>query len=218
MTASHCVLRKPWDLAFVAEPRELPALRRITRLHLRYWGLQHLIEDAELCVTELVANVISHVGLGTPAALALSMNGAFLRIEVEDPDLRALPTLLEAADDVEAGRGVKIVAAVTDRWGVLLKADRKVTWCELKACLEEPGGHVADVSVHRAESLLGLYEEGEILRTGLMQPAVSQRGVASKQTAIEVIADLLGWACAHGHDPGEVLDRAQDYFEAATTY
>lgn len=67
--------RKPWDLAFTAEPREVAALRRIMRLHLGIWGLQEVIDEAQLCMSELVSNVITHVGPGTPATLAVSMNG-----------------------------------------------------------------------------------------------------------------------------------------------
>lgn len=183
----HCMLRKPWSLAFAAEPEELAALRRIARLHLRLWGLSHLDEAVELCVTEMVANVIRHVGLGTPVELTLSMSGTFLRIEVRDPELKALPTLLVGALDSETGRGMRLVDAVTDRWGVLLQADRKVVWCELATGLAYPEGHVMHTSVDRAEALLGV----------------------SGQTAIEVIADMLCWADAHGLDVDEVVETAE---------
>ncbi|GAA1375876.1 hypothetical protein GCM10009612_73270 [Streptomyces beijiangensis] len=33
-----CMTRKPWDLAFLAEPQEVAALRRIVRTHLGLWG------------------------------------------------------------------------------------------------------------------------------------------------------------------------------------
>ncbi len=126
-----CMTRKPWDLTFTAEPTEVAALRRIMRLHLGIWGLQEVVDDAQLCVSELVSNVINHVGPGTPATLAVSMNGVHLRIEVHDPDTRALPTLLAATSEAESGRGMTLVNAVAERWGVQLHATRKVTWCEL---------------------------------------------------------------------------------------
>ncbi|MER5441389.1 ATP-binding protein [Streptomyces sp. NPDC002790] len=183
----HCMLRKPWSLAFAAEPEELAPLRRIARMHLRLWGLNHLDEAVELCVTEMVANVIGHVGPGTPTELTLSMSGTYLRIEVLDPDLRALPTLLVGALDSETGRGMRLVDAVTDRWGVLLKADRKVVWCELATGLVDAKGHLAHANVDRAAALLGL----------------------SGQTAVEVIADMLCWADAHGLDVDEVVESAE---------
>src|SRR3954454_20709050 len=97
--------RKPWDLHFLAEPEEVAGLRRVLRVHLGLWGLDELIDAAQLCVSELVSNVIRHVGPGTPASLAVSMKGTRLRIEVYDPDIRALPTLLNQGVNAESGRG-----------------------------------------------------------------------------------------------------------------
>ncbi|MFD7946747.1 ATP-binding protein, partial [Streptomyces sp. NPDC059744] len=57
--------RKPWELPFLAEPEEVAGLRRVMRLHLGLWGLSDVSESAEICVTELVANAIRHVGEGT---------------------------------------------------------------------------------------------------------------------------------------------------------
>ncbi|MGD6752456.1 ATP-binding protein [Streptomyces sp. BH105] len=206
MIKQHCMLRKPWSLAFAAEPEELAALRRIARLHLRLWGLSHLDEAVELCVTEMVANVIRHVGLGTPVELTLSMSGTYLRIEVRDPELKALPTLLVGALDSETGRGMRLVDAVTDRWGVLLNADQKVVWCELTTGLAYPEGHVADNRVDRTEGLLRLH--------GGATEVTGADSSLSVTTAVSMVTDLLRWACAHGYDPDEVMERAQLSFEA----
>jgi len=133
--------RKPWGLAFTAAPEEVGALRRIVRLQLKAWGLWDITDQAQLCVGELVSNVINHVGIGTPATLMISMSGTRLRIEVHDPDTRALPTLLEATPDAEFGRGMALISAVSDRWGVQLQDDRKATWCELPTVLPSAEGH-----------------------------------------------------------------------------
>ncbi|MFI6929255.1 ATP-binding protein [Streptomyces sp. NPDC050287] len=53
------------------------------------------------------------------------------RIEVTDPDPRALPTLLSASETAESGRGLTLVDALARRWGVEQGADRKTVWCEL---------------------------------------------------------------------------------------
>ncbi|KAA0930397.1 ATP-binding protein [Streptomyces apricus] len=131
MDCTAGLLRKPWDLPFVAEPEEVAGLRRVLRSHLELWGLHDVTDAAQLCASELVSNVIRHVGVGTPTTLAVSMNGTRLRIEVHDPDTRALPTLLAADPDSEAGRGMALVNHLADLWGVQLLADVKVTWCEL---------------------------------------------------------------------------------------
>src|SRR4051812_35672927 len=90
----ECMRRKPWDLPFIAEPCELGGLRKVLRLHLFLWGIPEVVEAAQMCVTELVTNIINHVGPGTPATLAVSMSDTRLRIEVHDPNTRVLPTLL----------------------------------------------------------------------------------------------------------------------------
>jgi hypothetical protein len=195
----------------MAEPGEVPALRRIMRLHLGLWGLREVSEAAELCVTEFVSNVITHVGLGTPSKLAVSMNGTHLRIEVHDPDARALPTLLEAAADSEGGRGMALVDAVADRWGVMLYPDRKVTWCELSTRLSSSDGHGGGARIARAGAMLDLYSATQLSRAA----APSTLSVAlAEEAAIDVISDLLHWLNAHGRDVDEALERAQMRLEA----
>ncbi|MFE9649834.1 ATP-binding protein [Streptomyces sp. NPDC006365] len=207
------LLRKPWDLSFVAEPEEIAGLRRIMRLHLGLWGLHEVIDAAQLCVSELASNVITHVGVGTPTTLAVSMSGARLRIEVHDPDTRALPTLVHAGSDSENGRGMALVDATADHWGVQLRADRKVTWCELETGLASANGHCGGTRVTRVEAMLRLYGNG---RTKLPQAARSHALTATvaEVAAIAMIADLLHWLRAHGCDADEALDRAQIHFEA----
>ncbi|MGW2637319.1 ATP-binding protein [Streptomyces sp. NPDC001348] len=203
--------RKPWDLTFTAEPMEVAALRRAMRLHLGIWGLHEVIDAAQLCVSELASNVITHVGPGTPATLAVSMNGVHLRIEVHDPDTRALPTLLDANVDSEGGRGMALVDAIAARWGVQLRFDRKVTWCELATGLAYPNGHVAGPGVQRAEAVLEFYAGAK----RPLDPAPGRLGKAmAEESVITVITDFLHWLRAHGCDIDEALDRAQTRCDA----
>ncbi|MER6124513.1 ATP-binding protein [Streptomyces sp. NPDC001795] len=211
MDGAACMPRKPWELPFLAEPEEVAALRRLLRTHLGLWGLPDVVDAAQLCVSELVANVINHVGQGTPTTLAVSMRGTRLRIEVHDPDTRALPTLLDKGVEAEGGRGMALVDAIADRWGVELLADQKVTWCELATGLSAPSGHRVDPYVIRAEAVLGFYGDVHLLST--IGPS-RLRMVTAEEAAIDVIADLLHWFRAHGRDADEALDRAQMHFEA----
>ncbi|MEV6502505.1 ATP-binding protein [Streptomyces prunicolor] len=211
MIQEACMSRKPWDLAFTADPEEVAALRRIMRLHLGLWGLHDVTDGAQLCVSELVSNVITHVGAGTPATLAVSMNGTHLRIEVHDPDARALPTLLDADSGSENGRGMALVDAIADRWGVLLGPDRKVTWCELGTRLTSPSGHVDEAGVTRAEALLSLYAAAK-LPCEVSSSRLSR--ATAEEAVIDVITDFLHWLRAHGCDAEEILDQAQTRHEA----
>lgn len=199
--------RKPWELPFLAEPAEVAGLRRIMRLHLRLWGLSDVADAAEICVSELAANVIRHVGDGTPTTLVVEMNGTHLRVALRDPDTRALPTLVHAGSDDESGRGMALLDAVSDRWGVILGTESKLVWCDLATSLVTPGGHVDDRRVAKGEACLTLYAgaHGEGGRTSV---------AVMEEAAIELITDLLHWLRVHGADVDEALDRAQAHFEA----
>ncbi|MFD9391867.1 ATP-binding protein [Streptomyces sp. NPDC060000] len=205
--------RKPWSLAFVAEPKEVAVLRRLMRLHLNLWGLPEVVGDAQLCVTELVSNVITHVGTGTPTTLAVSMNGAHLRIEIQDPDTRALPTLLQSGVDSEGGRGMALVDATAVRWGVELHGDRKVTWCELAPVADLPVSMHDSPRLSRAEGLLELYR-AEVPSSAANAGSHRLSLARAEEAAIAIITDLLLWLHGRGRDADELLDRAQTHFEA----
>ncbi|MFJ9042137.1 ATP-binding protein [Streptomyces sp. NPDC102347] len=208
--------RVPWGIEFTAHPEEVAALRRVVRLCLAAWNLNGLIDAAQLCVSELVSNVVTHVGPGTPGSLVMSVNGAYLRIEVHDPDTRALPALVTADIDAECGRGMALVEALTDRWGVQLHKDRKVTWCELVTGLAPSAGRPVDPSVSRAEALLDMYATLSP-PTCRYEPGLGRVGrTVAEESVIDVVTDFLRWLNVHGCDADDVLDRAQSRYEATS--
>ncbi|MEU3950704.1 ATP-binding protein [Streptomyces sp. NPDC029526] len=200
-----------WGLPFIAEPSEVSVLRSLMRTRLSTWGLSELSDTAQLCLSELVANVITHVGGGTPASLTLLRRGGRLRIEVRDPEPCAIPRLVEAGDDSEGGRGMALVDALTDRWGVELCTHSKVTWCELVTEPVVSEHHQSTERVKRAARVLTSYGNHEL-------PPASRRSrvgaLTREAAAIDVISDLLHLLREHGHDVDEVLNRAQSHFEA----
>jgi anti-sigma regulatory factor (Ser/Thr protein kinase) len=111
------------ELRLLATPKAVPELRH----HLRQYDY-----DVRLCATELVTNVIEHVGAGTPVTVrVLDLRDGHTRVEVTDPDPRALPLLLRATATDEHGRGMALLDALARRWGVEQGADHKTVWCEL---------------------------------------------------------------------------------------
>ncbi|WP_329471079.1 ATP-binding protein [Streptomyces sp. NBC_01723] len=204
---------QPWRLSFLAEADQVWALRRALRIHLEYWGLGELTDAAELCVSELVANVIKHVGRATPTTLVASLGGPRLRIEVHDPDARALPTLTCATLDAAAGRGMTLVDAVSDRWGVELTGDRKITWCEFRMdAIRVERQNMPMPRLARAADVLSLYSGSRLTQ----EPVAPSRlaTATAEDAAINAIADLLYWFRAQGWDVDDALDRAQSHFEA----
>ncbi|WP_124282575.1 ATP-binding protein [Streptomyces clavifer] len=110
--------------------------RLLSTAHLGDWGLP--TDPAAHIVAELAANAAVHGRVpGRDFRLSLAVHGdALLRIEVTGTRGERLPPLPGAvdvpADDAEAGRGLLVVGALADRWGVDLgPAPRKTVWAEL---------------------------------------------------------------------------------------
>lgn len=112
------------ELSLLATAKSVPELRH----HLRHHSF-----EVQLCASELVTNVIDHLGEGTPVTIrVISTDRGHTRVEVTDPDPRALPVLLHATVTAESGRGLALLDALARGWGVEQEADRKTVWCELQ--------------------------------------------------------------------------------------
>lgn len=90
--------------------------------------------DAELIVSELVTNAL-RAG-AEQIRVDLSLTYGTLRICVSD-DATGLPEVQRPAPDAESGRGLVLVGAVADDWGVERLPEGKQVWAELSAV--EPG-------------------------------------------------------------------------------
>ncbi|WP_406169784.1 ATP-binding protein [Streptomyces sp. NBC_00996] len=105
---------------------------------LRAQRLGALVDDATVCVSELVTNSCVHAK-GTDAVLRLATGPAVVRVTVYDED-RTPPAPSEGYD-AESGRGLWIVEALTEgRWGTepgtrlgLTGEGGKGVWFELDA-------------------------------------------------------------------------------------
>ncbi|WP_327663581.1 MULTISPECIES: ATP-binding protein [unclassified Streptomyces] len=94
-------------------------LRRILRIHLGAWEVPELADDAELALTELIANVVRHVP-GRRCVVRMMRTADGVRVEVGDTHT-GLPEPQDATrgELAESGRGLAIVAALATRWGVV---------------------------------------------------------------------------------------------------
>lgn len=118
----------------------MPTAVSCARLHavhvLHEWGLRGLAEDAALIVSELMTNAIDASAVlpdRPPVTLRLLAGELSLLIEVWDQSLLDLEPR-EADADSECGRGLTVVAALSDRWGWERTGHRrKVVWSELAA-------------------------------------------------------------------------------------
>ncbi|MFF4306424.1 ATP-binding protein [Streptomyces sp. NPDC001601] len=189
-------------LPFEAAPPEVRLLRKAVVGQLGRWGLLAAADEAALLVTELATNVLKHVGEGASATLILEWRGERLRVEVHDKS-RTIPALRSAGCDEECGRGLHLIAACALDWGAVLTAAGKAVWCEIPLSAGKGSRRV-----DRAAEALEGYRAGFCGRHG----KITEAGI--EESAIELIADLLHWSAARGHDPDDVLDLAQMHYKA----
>ncbi|MCX4564286.1 ATP-binding protein [Streptomyces umbrinus] len=101
-------------------------VRRIIRARLMHWRRPDLTDSAELLATELVTNALKH-GCGD-VGVRMYPTADRLRIEVRDRS-HEFPVPRAAAHDDEDGRGLLLVNATAEDWGV--SPDGTTTWCTL---------------------------------------------------------------------------------------
>ncbi|MFF8843927.1 ATP-binding protein [Streptomyces sp. NPDC015127] len=105
-------------------------VRRIVRCYLTLWKLRELTDAVELAVTELLANVVRHVPGGRCALVILRLPEG-VRVEVSD-GVGRLPVLRHVGADDEDGRGLALLDAVVDKWGVDSRSQGgKTVWFEV---------------------------------------------------------------------------------------
>lgn len=112
-------------------PRGARLARLFATEQLHAWGLP--LDPAQLIVAELANNAVTHGRVpGRNVRLLLYVVGGTLRIEVTDTRGDRLPDLQPPEPDAETGRGLTLVAALADRWGVTHDLPpRKTVWAEL---------------------------------------------------------------------------------------
>lgn len=105
-----------WTL--IAAPASVGVLRDYTEETLRKWGLDFLIDDATLVVSELVTNTCSpHVARGQEITVRITyLPTALVLIEVTDP-ATGKPEIKNASETDIHGRGLLIVQALSTEFG-----------------------------------------------------------------------------------------------------
>ncbi|MFC8367243.1 ATP-binding protein [Streptomyces sp. NPDC057239] len=113
-------------------PRGAHQARRLGAGQLRSWGLP--VDPARQVIAELAANATTHGRVaGRDFRLTLHVAADTLRIEVTDTRGEHLPELRPPSSDTESGRGLLLVEALADRWGVTEgRFPRKTVWAELR--------------------------------------------------------------------------------------
>ncbi|MFC9083337.1 SpoIIE family protein phosphatase [Streptomyces sp. NPDC057062] len=112
--------------ALPEDPQAAGQARIYIRKQLKKWNLEDLITTTELVVSELVGNVIRHAK--GPIRLRLLYSRTLI-CEVYDSS-SSMPRIRHAAYTDEDGRGLQLIAAVSQRWGARYLRDGKCIWTE----------------------------------------------------------------------------------------
>ncbi|MDP9091881.1 MAG: MEDS domain-containing protein [Actinomycetota bacterium] len=116
------------ERTFPGLPGSAPIARRFVTDTLTGWGEGVLSADAALVATELTSNAIRHTEAAFTVRLSSSPSG--VRIAVRDSSV--IPAIRrEAGATATSGRGLAMIAAVSNRWHCEPDAYGKVVWAEL---------------------------------------------------------------------------------------
>ncbi|MFE9773962.1 ATP-binding protein [Streptomyces sp. NPDC005931] len=129
---------KNFSVQLSSTPRGARLARLLAVEQLRSWGLP--LDPARQIIAELAVNAATHGRVpGRDFRLTLYVVGGTLRIEVTDTRGERPPERRAPSPDAESGRGLLLVDALADRWGVTDgRFPRKTVWAELRLTAPKP--------------------------------------------------------------------------------
>jgi anti-sigma regulatory factor (Ser/Thr protein kinase) len=122
---------EPARITLPRNPSSVAAARRFIEARAAAWSFPKPAgELLALIGSELVTNAVLHAR--TELTLTVELRDHRVRISVKDRS-QAPATLRHYRADALTGRGLGVVAALSDSWGISAAADGKVVWAELVA-------------------------------------------------------------------------------------
>jgi anti-sigma regulatory factor (Ser/Thr protein kinase) len=116
-------------ISLSAGPAAAAEARTQVRAALLAWDLQVDASVAVLLTSELVTNAIRHEA-GDTIVLDIGCACGELRVDVHDTSC-AMPALVNAPADAETGRGLMLVASLSNDWGCYRTRAGKAVYFEL---------------------------------------------------------------------------------------
>jgi anti-sigma regulatory factor (Ser/Thr protein kinase) len=118
-----------------SSPDAVPESRTFVSTALRRWGLEELVMDAELLTSELVTNALVHARTEVQVAVAVADGVAEIGVTDGAP---GVPEQRISSYPSEGGRGLRLVDAVAQEWGVANVGSGKQVWFRLDVSDEWP--------------------------------------------------------------------------------
>jgi anti-sigma regulatory factor (Ser/Thr protein kinase) len=205
-------------------PESTPLARGVVRQLLDGELDPDSLDTAELCVSELVTNAILHAS--TDVELRVTLASQRVRLAVRDQS-DELPTLERHTTTASTGRGLAMVIAIADAWGIERHDHRgKTVWCELS----ESGGRALHPDIDDVlETWQLTFHDADGGEPDLRHPGVTvtlvgypvRLGLALQEHYDAVVREcqLLAAPRPRGASalPGELVDLAQALVERYPT-
>ncbi|MFI2432235.1 ATP-binding protein [Streptomyces sp. NPDC018693] len=120
--------------------RSVGAARAFALETLTDWGYRDRHDDVRLCVSELATNALLHgVPPGREFCLTLDADGPLIRVAVRDSG-GGRPQTVRGSTEQCGGRGLNLVEALADDFGVTAERPGKTVWTVFKIGYSEPEG------------------------------------------------------------------------------
>jgi anti-sigma regulatory factor (Ser/Thr protein kinase) len=129
------------ERSFRCQPQAVTAARHFVREALSREGAD-VIDAAELMTSELTSNCVRHAGTAFEVSVRVGDDDE-IRVEVHDSG-GGQPRALSPGPQEPSGRGLMIVEAMSESWGVEHRGDGKTVWFTLARA---PDGALAGGSV-----------------------------------------------------------------------
>jgi anti-sigma regulatory factor (Ser/Thr protein kinase) len=113
---------------FVPVPLAARAVRRFVAESLAAWDLGAVIDDASVVASELATNALVHAD--SPFRVQVVRGDSTVRISVHDASTTP-PAPRDMISEATNGRGMGLVAQLSERIGIEIGADGKFVWAEL---------------------------------------------------------------------------------------
>ncbi len=220
---------------------DVASVRRSVGGWLRDWGLEPLVEDVELVASELTTNAILHAGGALDVVVEKRGEGVRVVVRDERPDVVPGPTAplprlpgpgdsstVETADDelerlvrslyerTTTGRGLLVVEAYSDAWGVDVDTAVKGVWAEVgtgrpqRAVADLPAGvpPAGGVPVHLQGVPVRLVLFSAANLDDLVREVQTTDFEAGEARELAVLADRLAQETAGQREPLRAAARA----------
>ena len=113
---------------FAPVPESVWKARQFVRDRVSGFVRPEQLDAMQFIAGELAANAYEHAR--TPFEVSVAALGEEVRVAVADTG-PAVPALRPAPPEADRGRGLFLVSALADEWGVDSRPDGKAIWCAL---------------------------------------------------------------------------------------